>query len=376
MKKNRLSAALLVMTCLVISGCKLDEGDDATFPEYKKTGTLIGSPVSNMKYDINGDISVDRRTNFFGQFFYEEGDFIRFYVGDYQFPRVLARSLITPMNLAGSKDINDQSVINVAYLLQALDEDHNPENGITINDNVEGGEFYFNFDQSFDDFIISDSMDELIFGYLDGMRPDYDDVVDHLNRQLGLRGTWVSSDQSVTISFLKDLSMLVNSKSGYEFGQYDFDSELQELELSISDDLDGNYGFGPLSKLDIITLNNTSLLLKIDNVVTSYQRTDDSVLGIDDTWSYNDVDSGERYLLILLKNFSYILTRISDSGGEVDRGSYIRSETGLNLVSSQLDNGNLGIMSFENKSRSYDLLLSDKNLKLYNDDTDILFSRE
>ncbi|MEB3733367.1 hypothetical protein ULF88_02705 [Halopseudomonas pachastrellae] len=43
-----------------------------------------------------------------------------------------AKGVLTPLDLAGSTDINDPVVINIARLLQTLDEDGNPDNGIVI----------------------------------------------------------------------------------------------------------------------------------------------------------------------------------------------------------------------------------------------------
>ena len=51
-------------------------------------------------------------------------------------PPVLAKSIITPFEIANSKDINNKTVTNILVFLQSLDEDGNPNNGIQIPQNV------------------------------------------------------------------------------------------------------------------------------------------------------------------------------------------------------------------------------------------------
>lgn len=55
-----------------------------------------------------------------------------FGLGDLEFPAVKAARILTPLELAGVADINDTGVVNMARLLQSLDQDCDPSNGITI----------------------------------------------------------------------------------------------------------------------------------------------------------------------------------------------------------------------------------------------------
>ncbi|MEK9767068.1 MAG: hypothetical protein VW274_11385, partial [Thalassolituus sp.] len=312
--KPELLPVILLLGSVSLSGCYLDKGDEESFPSYMKTGTLIDSPVSSMTYRING--GAEKQTNFKGQFSYEDGDLIRFYLGDYAFPAVTAQEIITPMTLAGVDDINDRRVINIAFILQALDTDMNPDNGIEITDSLYGASFEFDFDQEFNDFLISFDVDELIWGYLNGETPAYDDVVDHLSRQLGVRGTWVSGS-GVVLNFLKDSAVLAVNANGYEYGQYSYDSIEGTLTVSISDDYNGDEGFGPQMVLTVIEIDSDVLVLESEDAETSYSRTEDSLLGLAYTWFFNDVDTGDRYLLNLYSDYNYQLVRVSsDDGGD------------------------------------------------------------
>jgi hypothetical protein len=46
---------------------------------------------------------------------------------------VTAAQILTPLELAGVTDINNTGVVNMARLLQSLDQDCDPDNGITIS---------------------------------------------------------------------------------------------------------------------------------------------------------------------------------------------------------------------------------------------------
>ena len=366
------SLATVIFSCLTLAGCYLDKGDEQSFPEYMLTGTLIDSPVSAMPYQIGSD--PQKYTNFQGQFSYEEGDLIRFYIGNYALPAVAAQRVITPLNLMGSDDINNRKVINLAFLLQALDSDQNPENGIEITDTLYGASFDFDFDQEFFDFIASPSVDELIWSYLGGSVPEYTSVVDHLNRNLGLRGTWQSD--SATLSFLTDNAFLYVDDHGYEYGQYSHDSAAASVTLSVTLDYNGNAGVGPQNEISIEQLNTTTLMISDSVIPADYRRTTQNLQGLQDTWLSIDADNNDRYILLLLEDGRYQLTRASEEdGGGVDQGSWTMQSGKLALTSTGGDTDVLGTFATDETSRSYAALVSDDELTL-SVDVSIVFVRQ
>lgn len=72
-------------------------------------------------------------TTSLGEYDYENGDKVTFFIGDLELPEVDARGVITPLDLADTDELTHQAVLNIAILLQSLDSDGNPANGITIN---------------------------------------------------------------------------------------------------------------------------------------------------------------------------------------------------------------------------------------------------
>ena len=93
------------------------------------TGTFVDSPVSGIRY---ATATQSGKTNSKGEFLYVSGENVIFSIGSVQFPAVVASAIVTPLNIAKTSDLNDQVVSNILILLQSLDEDGNPTNGIVI----------------------------------------------------------------------------------------------------------------------------------------------------------------------------------------------------------------------------------------------------
>jgi hypothetical protein len=94
------------------------------------TGRFVDSAVEGLNYSTDSQRGI---TNAAGGFRFLPGETVVFGLGDLQFPAVEAAQILTPLELAGVGDINNTGVVNMARLLQSLDQDCNPDNGITIS---------------------------------------------------------------------------------------------------------------------------------------------------------------------------------------------------------------------------------------------------
>lgn len=130
--KNK-SLILICVLLITLSAC--DKALDDSSPSSSKIGVFIDSPVENLGYSFELDIFF---TNSDGEFNYEDGGTITFSIGAITFPAVLAESVITPLNLAGSESVTNQEATNIARLLLSLDTDGNPDNGISISSLAHG----------------------------------------------------------------------------------------------------------------------------------------------------------------------------------------------------------------------------------------------
>ena len=95
------------------------------------TGVLLDSAVVNAGYQTP---TLEGFTNEQGGFEYRDGEFIGFSIGVMQFPEVPGAEIITMLAYSDPHDINDRKVINIIRLLQTLDSDGNPDNGIQLSE--------------------------------------------------------------------------------------------------------------------------------------------------------------------------------------------------------------------------------------------------
>jgi hypothetical protein len=110
-----------------------------------KQGYLLDSAVANIGYRT---ASLSGFTDTQGGYHYREGETLEFFIGELILPSVAAQPTITPLQLAGTHDIDHPLVINIARLLQSLDTDGNATNGIDIDPRVVDLATAINLDQS------------------------------------------------------------------------------------------------------------------------------------------------------------------------------------------------------------------------------------
>lgn len=93
------------------------------------TGKFLDAAVGNIKYSTATQTGM---TDALGQFKYVANETVTFSVGNVTLPPVTAAGLITPLSLANTTDMGNNTVLNILVFLQSLDDDGNPDNGIRI----------------------------------------------------------------------------------------------------------------------------------------------------------------------------------------------------------------------------------------------------
>lgn len=93
-------------------------------------GILVDAFVAGIGYRTETQSGV---TNARGEFNYLPGETVTFFIGDLVFPAVPAKGIVTPLDMAQTLDPASPLVMNIARLLQTLDTDGDPSNGITIS---------------------------------------------------------------------------------------------------------------------------------------------------------------------------------------------------------------------------------------------------
>ena len=111
---------------LITTGCGSSGGGDST----SLTGVFLDSPVSGLGYFTETHHGM---TGTGGAFQYQNGERIHFYLGDMELCDVEATQVVTPVDcVAGATDVTHPMVTNMLLLLQSIDYDNDPENGIDI----------------------------------------------------------------------------------------------------------------------------------------------------------------------------------------------------------------------------------------------------
>jgi uncharacterized protein (TIGR02145 family) len=95
------------------------------------TGKFIDSAVAGLDYRCSsGDTGV---TNTLGEYTCNEGDTVTFSIAGITLGSVTAQETITPKTLFPN---NEEAALNLAQLLQTLDTDKDPNNGITLDSSL------------------------------------------------------------------------------------------------------------------------------------------------------------------------------------------------------------------------------------------------
>ena len=128
----RTKTVLSLLGIVIIFGCSKDEPSENLKPKAEVSiGVFIDSAVEGLYYETP---SRSGYTNSTGEFEYLEGEKVSFYVGDIKLGSAIAKSVMTPITIASAKDasIYTNEVKYMAALLQTLDIDGNPDNGIKL----------------------------------------------------------------------------------------------------------------------------------------------------------------------------------------------------------------------------------------------------
>ncbi len=121
-----IALAVLMMFTLIVGGCGGGGSSSSVTPE-NVTGQFVDSLVVGINYTCSSGLSGSTNTN--GEFTCQEGDTVEFLLGDYSLGSCAVQEIVTPYDLYPD---NDVAAVNVAQLLQTIDENEDPSDGITV----------------------------------------------------------------------------------------------------------------------------------------------------------------------------------------------------------------------------------------------------
>lgn len=296
----------------VLAGCDEDSvstDNDPPNPPIPKTGVFVDAPVGNIGYrtETQNTTTIEN-----GEFLYFGGENVTFFIGDLEFPTVAAQTVVTPFTLAKTNDFEDQQVINIARLLQSIDEDGNPDNGITIPANASTIASAVDFDVPTTTFENSPAVINLVAnsGSMNTTLLPVDSVIAHLNRHLNIVGTWLDGSTLTGLVLFEDGRFMWmegdgEPPNGMESGTYVYDLNTSTITFNVSFDNNEDGGIAPeLNGIAIpVAVSNSELTL----IVTDSDGTVNLILnrqpveGIEITGTWlNEPTSQEPFSALVL----------------------------------------------------------------------------
>ena len=123
--------SVAILSLLINVNCGGRSGDNTPI---SKEGIFLDSAAEGIEYETGTQSGI---TDSSGMFKYREGETITFSIGGVILGSTLARETLTPIDLvAEAVDETNPIVTNMCRLLQSLDKDGNPDNGITISSEI------------------------------------------------------------------------------------------------------------------------------------------------------------------------------------------------------------------------------------------------
>ncbi|MCB2422799.1 hypothetical protein [Thalassolituus alkanivorans] len=336
------------------SGGGSDDGDSRT--PTVLTGVFLDSPVAGMTYNTETQTGT---TNADGEFRFVEGETITFSIGQVQLPSGPASKTVTPIDLAADAATPEQKeneVTNMLRLLQTLDADGNPENGITISaDATAAATQAVDFSVPTDDFAQNDAVVALV---TDGGQAvpvtglvSVEAATEHFEDQLSndLAGAWLldnpgdNTDYNV-VWYMEDgryyvghtknnepvnpeaaeAEQIINPVSG-EYGTYTWNLAAGSITVTTIDDSDGEGGItgeAPKVKEVPVELNDSSIPTD-EGGVLEISKVRSATSGIVGGWLHEPSDDPTDYnVLVFTADGRYFNGHTKQSGSIVASGEY------------------------------------------------------
>lgn len=279
------SLALAVMLTACGGGGSSSGGGKAPEPSAKtETGIFTDSAVAGISYQTSPG-NKSGTTTALGEYNYVEGDTVIFSIGDTELPAVTATGRVTPADMAEGNDAD--VVTNVLRLLQTLDDDGNPDNGITISQqtldsfvgkdvevNQPAGAFETEAQTAIGETLVTEEEAEAHFA---------------ASQQADLRGSWLFVDDygRNVLSFLDyDRYIIAHSNADdgdqeaatAEWGTYTWDPVSGDLTLTVSGESDNSGGLSDLSGETVtLQLADSEFVLTVTEELSDDQFVDNTV---------------------------------------------------------------------------------------------------
>lgn len=279
------------------------------------TGKFVDSPVEGLRY-VSGNQTGYTNAN--GEFTYEVGQQVTFYVGNISFSAA-GGARITPLTVFQTTDFSDTRVVNLARLLQTLDSDGVPGNGITITNSAHTAAAALSVDFSSPTF--DAEVGSLVAsGGGSASLVSTQDAVSHMQDQLSIVGNWyvddVAGSSRVVLTFFSDNTYMLaeygpddqSGWSGMESGTYAWNASTGAFSATPSVDTNGDWGLSHHAGTLAIQIEGSTMTFTEDSVqVASFTRVPNESGSIVGGWYAEDVEGSSRVAMTFFSDNTYML---------------------------------------------------------------------
>lgn len=330
------SGAILLASTVLLTACgsgsssnsgPADPVTDDGGSTNNSTGVFSDSPVAGIAY-LTDPSAQEGTTNAAGEYEYQEGDTVQFSVGNIEFPPVSAKGKVTPLDMGGDgADLSTPSVINILRFLQTLDDDGDPENGITVSEETA---------TALSDAVLPFELDSfeseattVIKNALGRDLVSESDAIAHFEGSLkgDLLGSWVYEEENgifnVLTFFGDDRYVIAHSDAddgdqaagSAEYGSYTWDPVSGDFSVTLIRESDGSGGLYNASEPNAtqgvtLTVADGVLTLTLDDGSAEFaaiQSEEDDMVG---AWFLPEADGegdGEGGVLLTFDGTDYVL---------------------------------------------------------------------
>jgi len=358
------------------------------------TGRFLDSAVGNIGYVTETHIGT---TNTAGEFSYEAGETVTFEIGGLALPTTDAGAIITPLDIAGTDDTANNVVVNIIRLLQTMDTDGDPSNGIMLSDTAASITTQLDFDVPVEDFASTSDLLEVISAGGQDVVPsslvDADAAIAHLASTLEevaatttLAGVWRLSSRPDVFVGGSDAGIVavltngdyyfievneINDGDDWEYGAYSYTNGM----LNFNSILDLNGAIGPAGAELDITLDGDTFFFETDDDRESgnytFSRLDTEPDDIVGTWTFSgDLDA--KILFVFAADGTYMAVQPYEEDDDTgfEWGTYSVSE-GIVTVAIQKDIG-ASLLADESNTATFEASV-DGNVMTVNIDDETVF---
>ena len=331
-------ASSLVLSALLLTGC----GGGGSSGPATASGTFIDSAVVSLHYTSGGQSGS---TGADGSFTCEVGQPVTFTIGNLELPTVTCTAganVVSPMTLFETADLSDPRVVNLAQLLQTLDSNSDPDDGITIDagvytalTDISGVSFDdagFDADAALGDFLTEamGTPTSLVSGA---------HATAHLQSQT-LVGSWYLSDAAghATLTFFADGSYMLaedgptagDGHSGMERGTYTWNQTTDVFTASTSVDTNGDWGLSSLLAGTTVQIAGNALTFTDTEGPFTLARVMPDTNPIVGSW-YFVTNNGHHVTFTFFADGSYMQAEDGTTDGDghsgMERGSHTWNQT-------------------------------------------------